>query len=127
MDKKQKEKKHILIVDDERDFTEIISTLLDFHDFNVDTINDSSEVLSVLKKAPYDLIVTDLMMPGMDGFELVAKLRDDPHYKTIPVIVLSAKVLSDDERKRLMLSNVTFLTKPFEPQGLVEKISQMLS
>lgn len=121
------EKKRILIVDDEKDFTEIISTLLDFHDFKADTVNDSREVLSMLQKTPFDLIVTDLMMPGMDGFQLVAQLRNDPHYKSIPVIVLSAKSLTDEERKKLMLNNVTFLTKPFEPQGLVEKITQMLS
>lgn len=121
------EKKHILIVDDEKDFTEIISTLLDFHDFKADTVNDSREVLPMLQKTPFDLIVTDLMMPGMDGFQLVAQLRDDPHYKSIPIIVLSAKSLTDEERKKLMLNNVTFLTKPFEPQGLVEKITQMLS
>lgn len=120
-------KKRILIVDDEIDFTEIISTLLDFHDFHADALNDSREVLAALKKTPYDLVVTDLMMPGMDGFQLVAQLRDDPHTQSIPVIVLSAKSMSDDERKRLMLNNVSFLTKPFEPQGLVEKITQMLS
>lgn len=121
------DKKRILIVDDEKDFTEIISTLLDFHDFHADTINDPRDVLPVLQKSSFDLIVTDLMMPGMNGFELVDKLREDPRTKSIPVIVLSAKTLSDDERKKLMLNNVTFLIKPFEPQGLVEKISQMLS
>lgn len=121
------DRKRILIVDDETDFTEIISTLLDFHGFHADTINNPREVMPMLQKTPYDLIVTDLMMPGLNGFDLVAQLREDPKTKSIPVIVLSAKTLSDEERKRLMLSNVTFLTKPFEPQGLVEKISQMLS
>lgn len=121
------DKKRILIVDDEKDFTEIISTLLDFHDFHADTINNPSEVMPMLQNAPYDLIVTDLMMPGLNGFELVEKLHADPLTQSIPVIVLSAKMLTDEERKRLMLNNVTFLTKPFEPQGLVEKISQMLS
>ncbi len=120
------DKKRILIVDDERDFTEIISTLLDFHDFRADTVNDPRKVLPMLQQASYDLIVTDLMMPDLDGFELVENLRKDPKTNAIPVIVLSAKILTDDERKRLMLSNATFLTKPFEPQGLVEKISQML-
>lgn len=121
------DKKRILIVDDEKDFTEIISTLLDFHDFHADTINNPNDVMPMLQKASYDLIVTDLMMPGLNGFDLVAQLREDPRTKSLPVIVLSAKTLSDDERKRLMLNNVTFLTKPFEPQGLVEKITQMLS
>lgn len=120
-------KKHILIVDDEVDFTEIISTLLDFHDFQVDTTNDPQKVMVELSEHQYDLIVTDLMMPGLDGFQLIENLRADPKYHNIPVIVLSAKVLSDAERKRLLVSNVSFLPKPFEPHGLVEKITQMLS
>ncbi|PIR21605.1 MAG: hypothetical protein COV45_02365 [Deltaproteobacteria bacterium CG11_big_fil_rev_8_21_14_0_20_47_16] len=121
------DKKQILIVDDEVDFTEIVSTLLDFHNFQADTINDPKQVVEALQKKHYDLIVTDLMMPGMDGFQLVETLRGDPKYHNIPVIVLSAKLLSDEERKRLLVSNVSFLTKPFEPQGLVEKITQMLA
>ncbi len=120
------DKKHILIVDDELDFTEIVSTLLDFHNFRTDTVNDPEKVIEVLDDHHYDLIVSDLMMPGLDGFQLIEKLRADPKYHNIPVIVLTAKLLSDEERKRLLVSNVSFLSKPFEPHGLVEKITQML-
>jgi DNA-binding response OmpR family regulator len=121
------DQKRILMIDDEKDFTEIVSTLLDFHNFKVDTINDPREAMGCLHKTSYDLVVTDLMMPGMDGFQLLDKLREDPKYHNTPVIVLSAKTLSDDERKKLLVSNVSFLTKPFEPNGLVEKITQMLA
>lgn len=121
------DKKHILIVDDELDFTEIVSTLLDFHNFQADTINDPEKVIDALDDHHYDLIVSDLMMPSLDGFQLIEKLRADPKYHNIPVIVLSAKLLSDEERKRLLVSNVSFLSKPFEPHGLVEKITQMLA
>lgn len=121
------DKKTILIIDDERDFTEIVSTLLDFHDFKADTASSGQQALTKLSQTPYDLIVSDLMMPAMDGFQLVGKLREDPQYKNIPVIVLSAKTLTDDERKRLLVNNVSFMTKPFEPHALVEKITQMLS
>lgn len=121
------DKKRILIVDDEKDFTEIVSTLLDFHNFQADTVNDPKQALHAIQEGNYDLVVTDLMMPGMDGFQMVEELRKDPKHHEIPVIVLSAKTLSDDERKRLLVSNVSFLTKPFEPHGLVEKITQMLA
>lgn len=120
-------KKRILIIDDEKDFTEIISTLLDFHDFQVKAENDPKQVMELLQAVHYDLIVSDLMMPGMDGFQLVETLRQDPQYRAVPVIVLSAKTLTDEERKRLLVSNVSFMTKPFEPNGLVEKITQMLT
>lgn len=120
------DKKRILIVDDEKDFTEIVSTLLDFHNFQADTVNDPREALKKISVGNYDLVVSDLMMPGMDGFQMIETLRNDPKHHDTPVIVLSAKTLSDVERKRLLVSNVSFLTKPFEPHGLVEKITQML-
>lgn len=120
-------KMRILIIDDERDFTEIVSTLLDFHDFQADTASSGQQALEMLAKTKYDLIVSDLMMPAMDGFQLIDKLREDANYHDTPVIVLSAKTLTDEERKRLLVSNVSFVTKPFEPHALVEKITQMLS
>lgn len=118
--------KRILLVDDERDFTELTRTLLGFHDFEVDAFNDSMDVEAAVLKKNYDLIVCDLMMPGMDGFELVKKLRANEQYKEIPIVVLSAKTLTDEERKTLLRQGVHFVTKPFEPQGLVEKITQLL-
>lgn len=121
------DKKHILIVDDEKDFTEIVGTLLDFHNFGVETVNDPQQVMGALAKDGYDLVVTDLMMPGMDGFQLVEKMRASQATHDIPIIVLSAKTLTDEERKRLLVNDVTFLPKPFEPHGLVEKITQMLA
>lgn len=120
-------KMRILIIDDERDFTEIVSTLLDFHDFQADTASSGQQALEMLAKTKYDLVVSDLMMPAMDGFQLIDKLREDSRYHDTPVIVLSAKTLTDDERKQLLVSNVSFVTKPFEPNTLVEKITQMLS
>lgn len=121
------DKMRILIIDDEKDFTEIVSTLLDFHDFRADTASSGQQALEMLAKTKYDLIVSDLMMPAMDGFQLIDKLREDSRYHDTPVIVLSAKTLTDDERKQLLVSNVSFVTKPFEPNTLVEKITQMLS
>lgn len=120
-------KMRILIIDDERDFTEIVSTLLDFHDFQADTASSGQQALEMLAKTKYDLIVSDLMMPAMDGFQVIDKLRNDTRYHDTPIIVLSAKTLTDEERKRLLVNNVSFVTKPFEPHALVEKITQMLS
>lgn len=118
--------KKILLIDDEPDFTELIRTLLGFHGLQVDVFNDPAPVAANIQTTKYDLIVSDLMMPGLDGFQLVDKIRSQTAYKKTPVIVLSAKTLTDDERKTLMNHQVHFLTKPFEPQGLVEQIQQLL-
>lgn len=118
--------KKILLIDDEPDFTELVATLLGFHNLEVKVYNDSVQIEKILQEKTYDLIVTDLMMPHVDGFEIVRKLRGNESYKEVPIIVLSAKSLSDEERKFLLQNNVHFLTKPFEPQGLVDKITQLL-
>lgn len=117
--------KRILIVDDEPDFTELAATLLDFHDMKVDAFNDPSKVEAALLASTYDLIVTDIMMPGLNGFELIDKIREIPAYKKIPIIVLTAKPLNDDERKHLLRHDVHFMMKPFEPLALVEQIRQL--
>lgn len=117
----------ILLLDDEIDFTELTGTLLEFHDFQVRTYNDPELMLNELEKEHYDLIVTDLMMPNIDGFEVIKQIKEKEGYKSTPIIVLSAKPLTDEERKFLFKNKVLFLMKPFEPLGLVEEIKQLLS
>lgn len=119
--------KRILLIDDEPDFTELVGTLLSFHDLAADTFNDARSVKEIVTKNSYDLIVTDLMMPEVDGFEVVRTVRGEPQYEKTPIIVLSAKSLSDEERKFLLQQRIHFLPKPFEPQELVEKIGQLLA
>lgn len=115
----------VLLIDDEKDFTELTGTLLDFHEFDVDTINEPLEVEKAIQDKQYDLIVTDLMMPHLDGFELIEKIRSLPAYQKTPLIVLTAKPVSDEERKSLLQNDVHFLMKPFEPLSLVDQIRQM--
>ena len=116
----------ILLVDDEKDFTELAGTLLDFHSLSVDTINDPLEVEKAVASKSYDLVVTDLMMPGINGFQLVENLRKNPDYATAPIIVLTAKPLNDEERKHLLQHDVHFMMKPFEPLGLIDQIRRLL-
>lgn len=117
----------ILLIDDEKDFTDLIGTLLGFHDHRVDTFNDPTQVEAAIKANHYSLIVTDLMMPNLDGFSLVEKIRAIEAYQTVPIIVLSAKTLEDDDRKFLLRHHVHFMVKPFEPIGLVEQINRLLA
>ncbi|MDO8527784.1 MAG: response regulator [Deltaproteobacteria bacterium] len=118
--------KRILLLDDEKDFTELMSTLLGFHDFVVDVFNDPIDIEAAIVKKTYSLIVTDLMMPHMSGFDVVNKLRKMDVYKDVPIIVLSAKTLTDEERKMLLQNRVHYVMKPFEPNVLVSQITQML-
>ena len=116
----------ILLIDDEFDFSDLTKTMLEFHDFDVSSLNDPIQVVEHIKNEKYDLIVTDLMMPNIDGFEVIRRVRELDDYKDVPLFVLSAKVLNDEERKFLLQNNVHFLVKPFEPHGLVEQIQNLL-
>jgi len=118
--------KKILLIDDEKDFSDLTSTMLEFNNLSVNTINDPINVMNDIENTHYDLIVSDLMMPNLDGFELVEKVRANANYQKTPIIILTAKTLNDDERKFLFQHQVHLLIKPFEPQGLVEQIKNLL-
>ncbi|OGQ68103.1 MAG: hypothetical protein A3F89_01275 [Deltaproteobacteria bacterium RIFCSPLOWO2_12_FULL_50_11] len=116
----------ILMIDDEPDFTELISTLLQFHQFSVDAYNDPKEIVGKIDQKNYDLVICDLMMDGIDGFEICRRFRKMERYKDTPFIVLSGKTLTDEERKSLLELKVHFVPKPFEPNKLVEKVRKLL-
>lgn len=117
--------KKILLLDDEKDFNDLTQTMLGFHDFEVEAYDDPAQIINELDGKDYDLIVTDLMMPHFDGFQFIEQVRSKEKFFNTPIIVLSAKILSDEERKYLLSKGVHFLTKPFEPQGLVDQIKQL--
>ena len=119
--------KKILIVDDEVDFVEITSAMLGFYDYNVVAFTNPAEVTDAIQKEVFSLIVTDLMMPQINGFQLIEKIRALANYKETPIIVLSAKTLSDEERKFILKNKVNLIVKPFEPQGLVDQIQNLLT
>lgn len=115
-------KKTICLVDDEVDFTELLGSLLNFNGFEVGVENDPVEGFERLKTTSYDAIVIDMMMPGMDGMQLVRGLRASKTHERTPLFVLSAKELSDDERTALLAEKAHFVAKPFDPRRLVELI-----
>jgi threonine synthase len=92
----------VLLIDDNADDALLIQRLLEGHkEYRIFHANDGWEGLAQARQKIPDLIVTDLMMPGIDGFGLVEELRLDPRTKDIPIVVVSAKDISPEERKRL--------------------------
>ncbi len=118
--------RRILVVDDEQDVTELISTFLSFYNLEVDTINDPTEVENAVQQNSYNLLILDLMMPKIDGFTLISKLKENSVSKDIPIIVITAKTLTDDERMFLLKHNAHLLMKPYEPQNLLEFVTKNL-
>ena len=115
----------ILVVDDEEDVVEVVSHFLEQEGFSVTQAYDGEEALE--KAGPdVDLIVLDIMLPNLDGFEVCKRLRSRVETETIPIIFLSAKIEEEDQIKGLMIGGDDYLTKPVSPQMLVARAKAVL-
>ena len=118
--------KHILVVEDEADLVELISYNFKKEGFNVDSAMDGETALSKIKKGRYDLVVLDLMLPGIQGMELCRILRSDPETETLPIIMLTARGEEVDKILGLEMGADDYITKPFSPRELVARVKAVL-
>ncbi len=119
----------ILVVDDERHIVRLVEVNLTRAGYEVQTAYDGVEALEKIADDLPDMIVLDVMMPRMDGFEVLKKLQSDAKYKDIPVIMLTAKAQDADIFKGWQSGVSSYLTKPFNPKELlvfVERIFQSM-
>jgi two-component system phosphate regulon response regulator PhoB len=115
----------ILVVDDEQDVVEVVTHFLKQEGYSVHTAYDGEEALE--KATPeMDLIVLDIMLPKMDGYEICRRLRSRVETETIPIIFLSAKTEEEDQVEGLMIGADDYLTKPVSPQVLVAHVKAVL-
>ena len=115
----------ILIVDDD---TVILDFLIDLlqDEISVSYTSDGTKALELAKLHKPDLILLDVMMPGMDGFEVCALLKADPETQHIPIVFLTGKTDAKDIAKGLELGAIDYITKPFDPELITTKINNML-
>ncbi len=113
----------ILICDDDRDIVEAIKIYLSGEGFEVYGAYDGYEALEIMKKADIDLILLDVMMPGLDGIRTTLKIREN---SSIPIIILSAKTEDADKILGLNIGADDYLTKPFNPLELVARVRSHL-
>ncbi len=116
----------ILVVDDEIYIVHILDFSLGMEGYEVVTALDGEEALRKVKEAKPDLIVLDIMMPKMDGYETCKALKSDDSTKDIPVILLSAKGRNVDMQTGYDVGADDYITKPFSPRKLVDRINAML-
>jgi DNA-binding response OmpR family regulator len=109
----------ILVVDDDKDIRNMIKIYLQNDNYNVILAKDGSEALEMIENAKVDLVVLDIMMPGMDGMETCMKIREK--YK-MPIIFLSAKGEDMDKIMGLSAGGDDYLTKPFNPMELTARV-----
>ncbi len=115
----------ILVVDDNPDMTDFIKNCLSA-DYIVDTAKDASEGLKLLEEKNYHLIISDIMMPGVDGISFIKGLKEDLNYSHIPVILLSAKVEGSTKIEGLRSGADVFMEKPFSTLHLKAQIASLL-
>ena len=116
----------ILVVDDEIYIVHILDFSLGMEGYEVVTALDGEEALQKVKEGIPDLIVLDIMMPKMDGYETCKALKSDEATKNIPVILLSAKGRNVDMQTGYDVGADDYITKPFSPRKLVDRINAML-
>lgn len=120
-------KEKIVVVDDERFVTMLIAGSLRVMDFEVVSLTDSEKALALLKEEKVRLLVTDIMMPKLDGMQLCRQIRKIKSHTDLKILALTAKKLNVDERKELMDLHVDVMSKPFSPVDLKEKITLLLA
>ena len=121
------ERQTILVVDDTPDNIALLSTLLKDR-YKVRAANNGERALAIAAGQPRpDLILLDIMMPGMDGYEVCERLKVDPHTADIPVIFLTAKVQVEDEEFGLRLGAVDYITKPISPPIVLARVETHLT
>jgi len=119
---------NILIIEDDKFLRELISRKLINENFKIDEAIDGEEGLKKLQEAKPDLILLDLILPGLDGFEVLERIKDDPSTSIIPVLILSNLGQRDEIERGLKLGAVDFLVKAhFTPEEIVGKIKEILS
>ncbi len=119
--------RHVLVVDDERHILRLIQVNLERVGYQVRTAFNGVEALEQIEAALPDLIVLDVMMPYMDGFEVLQTLRKKPNTSGLPVIMLTAKNQDADVFRAWKSGVDCYLTKPFNPMELVKMIARMQS
>jgi DNA-binding response OmpR family regulator len=115
----------ILVADDDPIILRLLQVNLDLEGFTVDTAARGEDALTRAKESPPDVILLDVMMPGLTGWDVARQLREDSRTAGIPIVFLSARTQEEDLRRGEELGVAAYVTKPFDPGELVDLIHQL--
>ena len=117
----------VLVVEDDPTILQLLEVNFEMEGFDVLKATDGVVGLELARIHSPDVIVSDVMMPNMSGIELVVALKDDPKTDSIPILLLSAKAQGTDIRQGVTAGADDYVTKPFEPLGLIDRVNVLLS
>jgi len=114
----------ILVVDDDKNTRRYIEAVLKAENYTVFTATNGEEALELMDREHIDLVVLDIMMPKMDGYEFTKALRDSNN--NLPILMVSAKQLPKDKRKGFLVGTDDYMTKPFDAEEMILRIKALL-
>lgn len=115
-------KKNILVVDDEPHIVRLVNLCLGTKKYNVACAYSGKEALDIINTTPPDLVVLDIMMPGVNGYEICQALRENQQTRNVPIIILSAKSQMEDKLHAIDVGADDYICKPFDPAELARRI-----
>jgi two-component system, cell cycle response regulator DivK len=118
--------KRILVVEDQEDNRQILRDLLGNAGYELIEAADGEQALAAYAKQRPDLILMDIQLPVMDGYETTRRIRTDPESKAIPIIAVTSYALAGDEAKALAAGCNAYITKPYSPRALLAKVREHL-
>lgn len=122
------ERKNVVCIEDEPEMIDLVKLILGRKGYELTGAVGGREGLDAVRRIKPDLVLLDLMMPDMDGWEVYQQMKADEELKTIPVIVVTAKAQSIDKVLGLHIAKVDdYVTKPFGPQELLESVNRVLN
>ena len=116
----------VLVVDDVNDVTEMIGLFLKHAGYDVSTVDSARAALRLAGERAFDLIISDIGMPAMSGYELAESLRSMPDYREIPLIAVTGYTEYDDRGRSLQAGFSAHMTKPIDPSQLLKLINELL-
>lgn len=120
-------KKVILVADDSPTIRKFVSISLKVKGFEIIQVSDGMEALEILPTGQVDLVITDLNMPNIDGFELIRTIRSNEDYKEIPIIILSSLSSSEEIEQGILCGANAYLLKPFDSKRVLYEVSKFLN
>lgn len=117
----------LLLVDDEPGVRESVQAYLEYDDnFQVQVASNANEAWEMLQENTPELVISDIMMPEVDGYQFLAKLREDPRYQAIPVVFLTARGMTSDRIQGYNAGCDAYISKPFDPEELEAVVKNLL-
>jgi len=116
----------VLIIEDDSTTARLLEVILDREGFHALVAHDGPKGLEIIHSQPVDLVMLDLMLPGIDGFEVLSQLRADPETANLPVIVVSVKSQATDKQNAADMGANAYLTKPYDIAEMLQLIGTLI-